>query len=157
MSSLPCLDFCVSCRRWSVPPAAYVCHTPAAPAAGTASASASAAAPDPQRCLALPPAACRAYRALDMTEQPGIGKLLISFSNPVKANDPNRPGSAGGSHQQRQSYNQQQQQQQQRAGAPAGGRGGGGLGAQQRGGAAASGASGGYPKLPAGAAMVSWQ
>ena len=83
--------------------------------------------------------ACSAFRALDETEQPGIGKLLISFSNPVKANEHlNRTAGgagAGASQQQRQPRDQQQQQQRM------GGRGqaqGGAMGAGRAGGGAAA-------------------
>jgi hypothetical protein len=47
--------------------------------------------------IRLLPAWRSAFRALDGTEHLGIGKLVVSFSNPVKASDPHRgPGTGTG-------------------------------------------------------------
>lgn len=53
--------------------------------------------PSPQPHHPCPSPARSAFRELDGTEHLGVGKLVVSFSNPVKASDPHRgPGTGTG-------------------------------------------------------------
>ncbi|KAL4426495.1 hypothetical protein ABPG77_008353 [Micractinium sp. CCAP 211/92] len=95
-------------------------------------------------------AADAAYRVLDGTEHPGIGRLVISFSNPVKANDPSyRPASAAGGAQRA-----QQGQQQPRADSRQGGLTGQHQGQQLRGRAGTGLQGGGTGAIPTPAASL---